>query len=131
MERRTAFLREAVDWADAPEGGEVEIGRAEDLARRPDLEGVAQLVTSRSFGPPAVTAECAVRFLEIGGLLVVSEPPEDDDHTRWPAQGLARLGLASLGRERHGAAFQVLVKVRPTPGEYPRPVGVPGKKPLF
>jgi hypothetical protein len=35
---------------------------------------LVELVVARSFGPPAATAECAVRFLQVGGYLVVSEP---------------------------------------------------------
>ena len=48
-------------------------------------------MTARSFGPPAATAECAAPLLAVGGLLVVSEPPDGPD--RWPADALAALGL--------------------------------------
>jgi 16S rRNA (guanine527-N7)-methyltransferase len=131
MEKRMNFLREVLEWPGAPVGGEVVTGRAEDIAREPQYDGAFDLVTARSFGPPAVVAECAVRFLRVGGVLVVSEPPDDTDTTRWNEEGLAKLGLESQGRVRHGAAFQVLVKVRSTTKEYPREVGTPGKKPLF
>ena len=131
MGRRTAFLREVLLWPEAPSGGSVEIGRAEELARREDLDSLADLVTSRSFGPPAVTAECAVRFLKVGGLLVVSEPPVDDEVDRWPADGLSRLGMVSRGYQRHEAGYQVLEKVGRTPEQFPRAIGIPGKRPLF
>ena len=49
---------------------------------------------ARSFGPPAVTAECAIGFLRPGGEILVSEPPEPDPD-RWPADGLAGLGLVA------------------------------------
>lgn len=131
MEKRMNFLREVLEWPDAPTDAEVITGRAEDLARDPNLESSFDLVTARSFGPPAVVAECAVRFLRIGGVLIVSEPPDDSDRSRWNHKALTKLGLHDNGRVRHGAAFRVLVKIRPTPEEYPRAVGVPGKKPLF
>ena len=131
MEKRTKFLREVLEWAGAPSGGEVITGRAEELSRDPEFEASFDLVTARSFGPPAVVAECAVRFLKVGGVLVVSEPPDDTDRSRWNHKALTKLGLHDDGRIRHGAAYRVLVKLRPTPKGFPREVGTPGKKPLF
>jgi 16S rRNA (guanine527-N7)-methyltransferase len=131
MEKRAKFLIEVLGWEGAPKNGEVVIGRVEEIARREEFVEAFDLVTSRSFGPPAVTAECGVRFLKIGGMMIVSEPPDDDAVNRWDPVGLKRLGLESLGRVRFGAAFQVLRKVRETPAEYPRTIGTPGKRPLF
>jgi 16S rRNA (guanine527-N7)-methyltransferase len=129
MEKRMNFLREVLAWEDAPEGAEVIKGRAEDVARFPALSESVDLVTARSFGPPAVTAECAVRFLKVGGWLIVSEPPEAED--RWNADGLAKLGLRAKGLVRHGAGYQVIEKVKATAALYPRESGTPRKKPLF
>jgi 16S rRNA (guanine527-N7)-methyltransferase len=131
MEKRMNFLREVLAWPGAPQLGEVITGRAEDIARDPSLDGSFDLVTARSFGPPAVVAECAVRFLKVGGVLIVSEPPNDEDESRWDTKALRRLGLESRGRVRHNAAYQLLVKVATTPRDFPRAVGVPGKNPLF
>ena len=131
MEKRMNFLREVLDWPGAPDLGEVITGRAEEVSREPRLEGSFDLVTARSFGPAAVVAECAVRFLKVGGVLVVSEPPNDEDDSRWNTKVLSELGFENRGRVRHGAAYQVLVKVAPTPREFPRAIGVPGKTPLF
>ncbi len=131
MEKRTNFLIEVLQWDGAPENGRVVNGRAETLSRESEFEGHFDLVTARSFGPPAVTAECAVRFLALNGLLIVSEPPTDDDVGRWNPAALGQFGLRSEGRVRHGAAFQILRKIRPTPDRYPREVGTPGKHPLF
>ncbi|MGC1418537.1 MAG: RsmG family class I SAM-dependent methyltransferase [Acidimicrobiales bacterium] len=131
MEKRTGFLRDVLTQPDAPLGGEVITGRAEELARGAFLSGMFDLVTARSFGPPAVTAECAARFLKVGGTLVVSEPPEDREVGRWNVEILAKLGLEPLGRVRYGAAFQILTKIKPTPKDYPRGIGTPNKFPLF
>lgn len=130
MNKRTNFLREVLAWEGAPSQMEVITGRAEVVARESLADGVFDLVTARSFGPPAVTAECAVRFLRIGGLLVVSEPPEEQ-RDRWNEKILRSIGLQDLGGVRHGSSFHVLVKVSATPKEFPREVGVPGKRPLF
>lgn len=131
MQKRTRFLEEVRQWPDAPAHIEVITARAEDVAREPTLDGAFDLVTARSFGPPSVVAECAVRFLKIGGLLVVSEPPDDSDVIRWSVKGLATLGLEDRGRVRHEAAFRVLIKTRSTDKKYPREVGMPKKRPLF
>lgn len=131
MEKRMRLLIDVLAQPDAPDRGEVIIGRAEEIARFPGLSDAFELVTARSFGPPAVTAECAARFLKIGGVLIVSEPPDDSETDRWKADILGELGLEPLGRVRHGAAFQVLLKTRPTPSKFPRGIGIPGKSPLF
>jgi 16S rRNA (guanine527-N7)-methyltransferase len=131
MVKRATFLEEVLSWDGSPGGATVIIGRVEEIARFPELESSVDLVTARSFGPPAVTAECGVRFLRVGGVMIVSEPPDDSVDDRWDAEGLSRLGLKNEGRVRHGAAYQVLTKVRETPSDYPRPIGVPRKKPLF
>ena len=131
MVKRTSYLLEVLDWDGAPDGGVVYTGRAEELARTPELCESVPLVTARSFGPPSVTAECAVRFLRIDGLLIVSEPPDDDEPNRWNPSALGQLGLRPERRVRHGAAYQVLRKVRGTPDRFPRSTGLPGKSPLF
>lgn len=131
MVKRSNFLREALLWPDAPPSAEVVTARAEEAARWPEFDGVFDLVTARSFGPPSVTAECAVRFMKVGGVLVVSEPPSERTEERWSIKGLDLLGLRAQGRSRYGAGYEVLVKERSTGREYPRSVGTPKKKPLF
>ena len=131
MVKRSAFLRETLEWDGAPTGAEVVTARAEEAARWPDFDEAFVLVTARSFGPPAVTAECAARFLKVGGYLIVSEPPSDEPSERWSTQGLRLLGLTSLGRYRYGSAYEVLKKDTQTAPRFPRASGLPKKKPLF
>jgi 16S rRNA (guanine527-N7)-methyltransferase len=131
MVKRAKFLEEVLEWDGAPSNGTVIEGRVEETARIPELVEAFQLVTARSFGPPAVTAECGAQFLSIGGAMIVSEPPEDTDAQRWNDGKLADLGLVAEGRVRHGAAYQVLRKTHSTLNEYPRGVGTPRKRPLF
>jgi 16S rRNA (guanine527-N7)-methyltransferase len=131
MVKRTNFLQEVVEWEGAPRNGHVVNGRAEQVSREPGFDGKFPLVTARSFAPPAVTAECAARFLKIDGILIVSEPPVEGKADRWNPSSLGQLGLRSEGRVREGAAFQVIRKVRATPDRFPREIGTPGKNPLF
>ena len=110
----------------------VERGRAEELARSTHLRGVADVVTSRSFGAPAVTAECAVGFLAgPGSVLLVSEPP-DADPDRWPEEPLLRMGLRPGGTwTRDGATVREITVVSPCPDDLPRRVGVPSRRPAY
>jgi 16S rRNA (guanine527-N7)-methyltransferase len=128
-QRRAHFLDGAV--ADLGWVGRVSVvrARAEEVGRRPDARATVELVTARSFGPPAVTAECAAPLLQLGGLLVVSEPPGGGD--RWDADALRQLGLVPLGRVEVAATYAVLEQVELCPERFPRRTGIPAKRPLF
>ena len=88
--RRAAFLRMAT----------VRLGLANAVVEASDVAALiagdhwtgAGAVTARSFGPPAVTMKAGSALLAPGGLLVVSEPPADED--RWAAAALHGLELA-------------------------------------
>jgi 16S rRNA (guanine527-N7)-methyltransferase len=131
MVKRAKFLEEVLEWEGAPDDATVVTARVEEIARISEFVEAFDLVTARSFGPPAVTAECGAQFLKVGGVMIVSEPPDDSEANRWNPAKLDDLGLIAEGRVRHGAAYQVLVKTHSTPSEYPRSIGTPRKRPLF
>jgi 16S rRNA (guanine527-N7)-methyltransferase len=148
--RRATHLQDAVTeigWADRVE---VVCERAETVGRDPALRGMVDVVVARSFGRPAVTAECAAPFLRVGGILVVSEPPESesasqpdatslekttpaDPSRRWPTKGLEILGMQPVNATQSPAAyaFQVVRQMSECGERFPRRVGVPAKRPLF
>jgi 16S rRNA (guanine527-N7)-methyltransferase len=132
-QRRCEFLLEAVQELGWDERVHVVRARAEEAGHNTALRATFDLVVSRAFGPPAVTAECGAPFLRVGGRLVVSEPPAsaDEDQARWPAAGIAQLGLARAEEWRKPFHYQAFVLERPCPERYPRRVGVPAKRPLF
>ena len=127
---RCKFLRGAVTELGLADRVDIVAARAEEAGRHPDLRARFDLVMARSFGPPAVTAECGSPFLRAEGHLVVAEPPGGDPD-RWPAEGLDRLGLVPAHRVSEPSAFQVLVQASLCPDTYPRRTGVPAKRPLF
>lgn len=130
-ERRARFLADAVQALGLDGRVAIEHARAEEAGRDPRLRGRADLVVARSFGPPAVTAECAAPLLEVGGRLVVSEPPGEPAE-RWPVVGLATLGMRPVSRvEQAFSRFQVVRQEEPCPERFPRRVGMPAKRPLF
>jgi 16S rRNA (guanine527-N7)-methyltransferase len=131
MQRRASSLRDAI--VELGLGGRIEVAevRAEELAHDPARREQFALVTARSFAEPAVTAEIATGFAEVGGALVVSEPPELDSR-RWPAEGLEPLGFAEVERVTgESGTFAVIRKISAAPADRPRGVGKPGKRPLW
>jgi 16S rRNA (guanine527-N7)-methyltransferase len=127
MAKRCQFLRESIVELDLSDRVEVVEGRAEELGRLPQFRLQFDVVTARSFGAPAVLAECASPFLRVGGHVVVSEPPTNED--RWPSAGLAQLGLTRLPYEDPSVA--ILFHDRACDERFPRRTGVPAKRPIF
>jgi 16S rRNA (guanine527-N7)-methyltransferase len=130
MQRRTAFLREAVEILGLGARVTVHTARAEDAGRDPAFRGTADLVVARGFGAPALTAECAAPLLAAGGLLVVSEPPGSTGG-RWPDEPLARLGLEPDRVVAGPPSFMRLRQARRTSDEFPRRAAKLGKRPLW
>ena len=152
-DRRSHFLERAVVACDLQERVSVVHQRAEICGRDPLYRATFDGVVVRSFGSPAVVAECAAPLLRIGGWLVVSEPPGEDSATalgadpgtdkadlrraiaeeveRWPADKLEPLGLDPVKSVRTEFGYQILRQVLLCPDQFPRRNGVPSKRPLF
>jgi 16S rRNA (guanine527-N7)-methyltransferase len=152
-ERRAQFLERAVVACDLQERVSVVHQRAEICGRDPLYRATFDGVVVRSFGSPAVVAECAAPFLRVGGWLIVSEPPGEDgaaalgadpapgqadqrprtaeETGRWPADKLAPLGLKSVESVRTEFGYQILRQSVLCPDRFPRRNGVPSKRPLF
>jgi 16S rRNA (guanine527-N7)-methyltransferase len=128
--RRVGFLDTAV--IDLGWGKRVTVvhGRAEDAARETRFRGQFDLVTARSFGAPAVTAECGAPFLRVGGELIVSDPPTGAQE-RWPATGLAILGLVVREHTTEIPHLTVLRQEAACPDRFPRVPSALAKRPLF
>jgi 16S rRNA (guanine527-N7)-methyltransferase len=127
--RRIEFLGEAVDRLRLGPRVQVLHARAEDVGHDPAWRGRFGLVVSRSFGPPPVVAECAAPFLQVGGWLIVSEPPDAPE--RWPAAGLARVGLARVSPAGTVAGLARFCQVERCPARFPRRPAAQKKRPLF
>jgi 16S rRNA (guanine527-N7)-methyltransferase len=129
--RRVRFLEAAVRSLGMVERVEVRHVRAEDLGREARWRGAADAVVARSFGPPAVVAECGAPLLRLGGRLAVSEPPCVEG-VRWPRAGVRSVGLEHRDAGvRQGYHVAVLEQVERCPDRFPRRVGVPERVPLF
>ena len=127
--RRAEFLTRALPALGLEGRVDVAAERAEAVGRDPQHRGAADLVVARSFAAPAVTAECAAPLLSPRGTLIVSEPPETVADDRWPADGLAPLGLERRAIAPAPRRFQAFMQVSPCPDRFPR--RAPHKRPLW
>jgi 16S rRNA (guanine527-N7)-methyltransferase len=129
-QRRASFLAAGIERLRLPHVAVLAI-RGEEAGRRRECREQFSVVTARSFGAPAVTAEIATGILKVPGLLVVAEPP-DTEPSRWPTDALRELGfgeariLSAADAHYAGIAKEVGASDR-----FPRRVGIPGKRPLW
>jgi 16S rRNA (guanine527-N7)-methyltransferase len=136
--RRASFLRRAVERLDLEARVSIMEERAEVCGRDATLREGFDGVLARSFGRPAVLAECAAPLLQIGAWLLVSEPPrpggpdgQNEQDGRWPPEPLRQFGLQPAEVVHEGFEYRVLRQVEACPERFPRRNGVPAKKPLF
>jgi len=130
-QRRGTHLAGACEELGIADRVSVVVDRAEHAAHDPRWRGQFPLVVARAFGPPAVTAECAVGFLAPDGTLVVSEPPGGDPR-RWDEEGLRELGLGVPDVVTGDAASAARLRLEHPPADrWPRRTGVPSRRPLW
>jgi 16S rRNA (guanine527-N7)-methyltransferase len=135
QQKRTAFLREAVEDLELEDRVEVITERAELVGQHPDHRAAYDLVVSRSFGPPPVALECAAPLLRVGGAFLVSDPPDAALADRWPDAGTRLFGCSpaegTVVGPGDGYHFARIVQAERCPDRFPRRVGIPGKRPAF
>ena len=141
-QRRAQFLERAVITCRLQDRVTVVQERAEIGGRDAAYRGTFDGVVVRSFGTPAVVAECAAPFLHVGGWLIVSEPPGAladeplaevplEDSGRWPREKLAQFGLEPVEFVRNEFGYQILRQHEVCQDKFPRRNGLPSKRPLF
>lgn len=104
-EKRSEFLRRAIGRLDIEDRVEVWHGDVQDM---PAPGPLADLVTARAFGRPALVAECGQRLLAPGGRIIVSEPGSGSLPDRWPSAFLSARGLTPYEVETHHGTFALL-----------------------
>ena len=126
---KAAFLSMACAALGMGDRVTVVTARAETAGRDGAHRGRYAWVVARAFAGPAVVAECAAPLLGVGGVLLVSEPPEPG--VRWPAPGLEQLGMVAGEPDGVAPRIAVLHQRHPCPDRFPRRVGIPAKRPLW
>jgi 16S rRNA (guanine527-N7)-methyltransferase len=130
MERRMRVLREITASEPWKHNCTCVTSRAETWAAATGRD-TADVVVSRSFGPPALVAECAAPMLRVGGWLIVSEPPEDPSLRRWAGLAASGLGFGTPRFVSRNAGFMVVDRVAAINRKLPRNPNAMAKKPLF
>ena len=133
--RKARFLQEVVD-ALPLDGLEVARGRAEDLARLPEMRERFDVALARAVAPMPALAELTLPFCRVGGRAVVHKTLDAADEIE-----SARYAIETLGGEIRGVAgpdgtesrrtLLIIEKVSPTLERYPRRAGIPAKRPLL
>lgn len=125
IQKRVSFLVWATVELGVADRAEVWCGRAETFGHDGARRGRFDAVVARGFGPPPSTLECGAPLLRPGGRLVVSEPP---GYRRYPAEGLARCGMAMVAQRDGCAVFERQGEVDPA---LPRPSRLQQRQPLL
>ena len=113
--------------------------RVEDASRTEAHRGVYDVATARAVAGLSVVAEYCVPLLTVGGHVISMKGRLEDQELSEGERAVEKLGaristlirvprLPEIGDKER--CLVVLEKVEPTPGKYPRNVGVPARKPL-
>jgi 16S rRNA (guanine527-N7)-methyltransferase len=136
--KKARFLRRVVANLSL-EGVTVTNARVEEIARTGAHRSVYDIATARAVARLPVVAEYCVPLLKVGGYVISMKGRPDDDEVAEGERAAELLGarVSALIRVSRLPEFEekerclvILEKVEETPGEYPRKVGVPTKKPL-
>lgn len=134
--KKTAFLLQLVRKLGL-DCVSVHTGRAEALAREPELRESFDLVLIRGVAKLPLLLEYALPFCRTGGMIVALKHGGLEDELDNAARALKELGgkLAAVHRvELEGLMDNRVVvaieKVMPTSNSYPRRTGIPAKRPL-
>lgn len=133
--KKTAFLHHLIAHLHL-EGVRILTARAETVGHDPREREHYAVVTARAVADLRVLAEYGLPLLHVGGLLLAPKGAMADAEVAAALPALANLGgelLAIHPVELPGVEPRTLVvirKVTPTSGRYPRPVGIPSRRPL-
>jgi 16S rRNA (guanine527-N7)-methyltransferase len=134
--KKTRFLQHLMETLGLA-GADIHTGRAEELARRPEHREAFDLVLARGVARMPALLEYTLPFCKVGGKVVAWKHGGIDPERAGAAAAMEALGglldsvypvsIAGLTDDRVLVAVD---KVRPTPDQYPRRAGVPGRQPI-
>lgn len=134
--KKVAFLRECIEELDLTNTTAVQ-GRAEELAHEIEWRSAFDVVTARAVTSLSALLELGLPFVRMKGWLVLPKGPDINDEMSIAKKAAGKLGgtilEASFLPEVGSLVDTRLVLVRkdiPTPGGFPRRVGLPAKAPL-
>lgn len=135
IEKKAAFLRHMVNDLNLPHV-EIVVARAEAIGHDPAHREQYDVAVARAVADLRVLAEYCLPLCHVGGRFLAPKGSQIDDEVTRAELAIQQLGGRLLGVEPAtvpGVEQRVLVvieKQKPTPAQFPRAVGMPGKKPL-
>ncbi|KAI3424771.1 hypothetical protein D9Q98_008159 [Chlorella vulgaris] len=136
LQKRCKFTQAAVEAAGLT-NVRVHCARAELAGRDPALRDQYDLAVARAVAELRVLAELCLPLVRTGGHWVAAKGAAPQDEVAGAKTAVIKVGGKLLGLEEvdsegpEGPRTAVLVrKACPTPHQYPREPGVPGRKPL-
>lgn len=133
LKKRCNFLQFAVQKLDIKNVKVIHM-RAEDAAKG-DFRESFDIAISRALAPMNVLLEYMIPFIKLGGRALCWKGPMLFDELGQSVNALEILGakidkLYTIPIEGLEHYVQAILKIKPTPGKYPRRAGIPNKKPL-
>lgn len=112
-------------------------GRAEEIGQNGQHREQYDLTLMRALASPTVCVEYALPLLNLGGIAILYQGRWEEEDTVKLTQVLPQLGGELFKVESfqtpltHSERHCIYVKkIKKTPNQFPRPVGIPKKKPL-
>ena len=113
-------------------------GRAEDFAHDPEHREVYEAATARAVAPLPALVELCLPFVRVGGILIAPKGIDAEQEIADASNALSKLGgeFETIYTPEPGSPIPadhrlvVIRKTSPTPYRYPRPNGVPARRPL-
>ncbi len=132
-EAKAAFLVRACA-ALGLSGVEVVARRAEAVGQDGRYRERFDVAVARALAPMPVLAELCLPLVRVGGRVLAQKTDREDvDRARRAIEllgGSLDAVLPAPSKSRRSGTVVEVSKVRPTPSEFPRRPGVPGRKPL-
>jgi 16S rRNA (guanine527-N7)-methyltransferase len=117
---------------------EIVVGRAEEIAHQTRYREKFDIVLSRAVAGLPALVELTLPFCAVGGRFIAQKKAGVDSEMNEATKAIHTLGgrlretkrinLAEFGEERW---LIVIDKIAPTPSQYPRRPGLPGKRPII
>lgn len=132
LQKRVGFLRETC--AELGLAATCIHARAEDAGQDPAHRGQYDLALARAVAPLNVLLELCAPFVKVGGCCIAYKGRQAAAEAEAAAHAASLLGLSLFVQEvpaSYGKRSLIRAKkLRPTPKQYPRKAGTPGKNPL-
>ena len=134
LKKRVDFLTEVIRELKLENVQAVHL-RAEDAGRDPRYRGSFDAVVARALAPAPVLCEYVLPLLKVGGRMIAYKGSGAGEEIRAAQKALQILGGADAGSvpamvPGRGHMLLTVIKVKPTPGAYPRRAGKPAKFPI-